>query len=99
MKTEFQNNMYKIDKDLIFNDFYQVVNYNNKEYPYRIIKFEGYNVIVSTIALQCNLLTEEYDYVDLLAEYIDECIFFYLNSNEIYKDDEYIVHILSQSVS
>ena len=92
-------NMYKNEYEFIFDEFAQVVNYKKREYPYRIIEFERCNVIVSTIALQCNLLTEEYDYVDLLAEYIDECIFFYLNDNEFYKDDEYIVHILSQSVS
>ena len=91
--------MYDKAEELIFDEIDMVINYKNYKYPYRIIMFENNDMITSTIALEQALLTKDYVYVDSLAEYIDECIFFFVDDDEIYKDDNFILNILSRVVS
>jgi len=91
--------MYDKAEELIFDEIDMVINYKNYKYPYRIIMFENNDMIISTIALEQALLTKDYVYVDSLAEYIDECIFFFVDDDEIYKDDNFILNILSRVVS
>lgn len=90
--------MYENTEGLIFDEIDMVINYKDYNYPYRIIMFENKDMIISTIALEQALLTKDYVYVDSLAEYIDECIFFFVDDDEIYKDDNFILNILSRVV-
>lgn len=71
--------------------------YKGKVYPVYEVEIPGWGIqLVSVESLENALLTQDYEYVDDKARYIDEQIFFYVGDDDIERDDlgEYVKRFL-----
>lgn len=78
-------------------DFFE---YNNLKYPCKTIYFPDFDChyIVATEDLERQLLPNGGAYHSEIAEDIDERIFFFVPNEILFKDDDYIVQFIGESL-
>lgn len=82
------------------------IDFNGKVFPLRNINYkddffkEATVVTIGTISLEKELFSDDYHscYASKEAEAIDNHIIFFVNDNEIKKDDKYLIDVLRANI-
>jgi hypothetical protein len=72
--------------------------FEEHKYPYRTLKLENETVSISTRSLEKQLLNEDGEYISDNAIIIDEMVYFYVEDNEIYLQEDRLSEIIGGAV-
>ena len=73
------------------------IKFQNRTFPLRELEFTKYNnVVISTIELNNLLMTNTGGFVSEEAEAIDECIYYYVESNQLSLSDKQLIKLIGK---